>query len=175
MKSHGFEHRQWRSMGATNQGTRYEKKLVGDSPEFMPLDNNLFADFTVSLTANVCVTRHLASDHACKFSIADPGKCFDAMRRTWEHSPTSDRIVEDILRFRSSVEEVVQHEGIAVNWKKLRHGRRLRAHANNEVLNRWQKRNRLVKEGDVDKLNIHPEAKLVFDGFLEIDLTCDDD
>lgn len=106
LTARGFANRQWRSLGQTNQGTRYAGKLVGDSPEFMPLDNNLFADFTVSLTANVCVTRHLPSDHPCKFSLADPKRCFDAMRRTWEHSPSSERIVEDICRFPKSLEEV---------------------------------------------------------------------
>ena len=72
----------------------------------MPLDNNLFADFTVSLTANVCATRHLPSDHPSKFSLGTPQTTFEAMKRTWEHSPTSERIVQDILRFSESVDEV---------------------------------------------------------------------
>ena len=106
MEAKGFKDRQCRSLGSTNHDNRYRNKLVGDTPEFMPLDNNLFADFSVALTANVCATRHLPSDHPSRFSLGTPKSTFKAMKRTWEHSPTSDRIVEDIERFIASVDEV---------------------------------------------------------------------
>ena len=48
--------RQMCCQGETNKGTRYEGKLVGDTPEFMPLDTNLFSDYEVSMSQHVATT-----------------------------------------------------------------------------------------------------------------------
>ena len=40
------------------------------------------------------------------------------------HAPTSARIVEDIDRVFDSIDAVVESKGVAVDFKKLRHGRR---------------------------------------------------
>ena len=99
--------RQFKSLGTTNANcTTYRHKLVGDSPEFMSLDNNLFADLERALVSNVCATRHLDPSDPDRFSLANPQQVFDAMRRTWEHHPTDERIVQDITRFKKSLEEV---------------------------------------------------------------------
>ena len=47
MKAHGFGDRQVRGLGHTNEGTSYEGKLTGDTPEYMTLDSNLFSDLEV--------------------------------------------------------------------------------------------------------------------------------
>ena len=44
MQSKGFGDRQIRGLGHTNQSTRYDGKLPGDTPEYMPLDSNLFSN-----------------------------------------------------------------------------------------------------------------------------------
>ena len=106
LESKGFKYRQMQSLGPTNQGTRYETKLVGDSPELMPLDNNLFSDFSTALINNVCATRHLPNDDPNKFSIGTPKLTLLAMRKTWETHPTPERIAEDITRWPDSVKEV---------------------------------------------------------------------
>ena len=51
MKALGFEHRQIRNITA-NKGTRYEGKVVGDSPEmYRALDSNGFADLKAAIMA----------------------------------------------------------------------------------------------------------------------------
>ena len=103
----GMKDRQFKSLGSTNADcATYRFKLCGDTPEFMPLDNNLFADFKRALIANVCTTRHLPLDDPARFSLASPKKVFNAFERTWDHHPTSERIVQDILRFKESLKEV---------------------------------------------------------------------
>ena len=74
MEKLGFRNRQIRSMGQTNIDNRYKGGLPGDSPSLMPLDNNLFSNFSKSLLANCCATRHLHHNDPNKFSIADPAK-----------------------------------------------------------------------------------------------------
>ena len=106
LKDKGFEFRQVKSLASTNDLNRYKGKLVGDSPEMMPLDNNLFSDFAKALVNNVCATRHLPSTSPEKFSIASPNPTFEAMERTWQYFPTPERIAEDILRWPSSLQEV---------------------------------------------------------------------
>ena len=55
MASRGFgPERLLVAQSGTNDGTRYAEKLVGNSPELMPLDNNLFADFDVRRQAARC-------------------------------------------------------------------------------------------------------------------------
>ena len=102
----GFKHRQVCSMGPTNHDNRYKGKLPGDSPELMPLDNNLFADFAKAILTNVCGTLHLGNDDPNKFSISTPDAAWLAMERTWEHEPSSKRIVQDIHRWEQSIQEV---------------------------------------------------------------------
>jgi hypothetical protein len=51
MKALGFEHRQIRNITA-NKGTRYEGKVVGDSPEmYRALDSNGFAYLKAAIMA----------------------------------------------------------------------------------------------------------------------------
>ena len=61
----GFEWCQIKSLGSTNVGNRYQGGLVGDSPELMSLDNNLFSDFSKTLLDNVITTRHLPQARTC--------------------------------------------------------------------------------------------------------------
>ena len=168
MRELGFEHKQIRSLGPTNVGTRYEGGLVGGSPSFMPLDNNLFADYSRSILANVCATRHLPADHPDKFCIGTPASAWKAMVRTWEHSPTSERIVEDIQRWQTSIRDVVEAEGISINWHLLRRGRRLEEH---RKYKRKQRSAAVAKAGQIEKMPIHVSARNVYNAFLNIDLT----
>ena len=48
--------RQMCCQGDVNKGTRYEGKLVGDTPECMPLDANLFSDYSVSMSHHIAAT-----------------------------------------------------------------------------------------------------------------------
>lgn len=147
---------------------RYEGKLTGDTPEFMPLDANLFSDLETAVMWNVAGTRSLPREDPDRFCLATPHDCWSAVTRTWEHAPTSKRIVEDIQRVFESIDTVVEHEGKAVDFKKLRHGRRLADHDAEE--GRVKKRTKLLKnDNDFDFLGcLHPAAIRNIDNIIDL-------
>ena len=155
MKAHGFGNRQVRGLGHTNEGTRYEGKLPGDTPEYMPLDSNLFSDLEVMVRWNVAATIAMPIGHPDKFDLTTPKSAWSAVERSWEHAPTSNRIVEDIERVFAAIEDVVEHEGIAVDFNVLRHGRRDEEHR------RSSRRARARKEHKhFDRIEgLHPVSK----------------
>ena len=124
----GFATRQCRGLGHTNEGTSYEGKLPGDTPEYMPLDSNLFSDLEVSVRWNVAATFELPRDHPDKFDLTTPTSAWSAVKRSWKYAPVSARIVEDIERVFDAIEDVIEADGCAVDFKKLRHGRREEEH-----------------------------------------------
>ena len=128
IESKNFKHRQISSLDFTNVGTRYEHSLPGDTPEYMPLDSNLFSDLEKMVRWNVAATNELPRGHPDKFDLTTPASCWSAVCRTWEHAPTSERIVEDINRVFNAIDEVIVNKGRAIDFNKLRHGRRLREH-----------------------------------------------
>lgn len=138
---------------------RYIGKLPGDSPELMPLDNNLFADLMYSLRLNCALTRHLLPGDDRKFHFGTEKECAKAFMRTWEHSPTSERIVQDISRIRMSLEAIVNAQGGYVDYDGARHGRR--AEGVYEVGARSQRTP--TPSYDLDDLNIFPGVRLVLE------------
>ena len=60
------------AQGSTNSGTRYAGKLVGISPELMPLDSNLFADLEYAIKQHCAITHDLAKGDRRKFSLMRP-------------------------------------------------------------------------------------------------------
>ena len=157
METKGFKHRQIKSLDFTNAGTRYENGLPGDTPEYMPLDSNLFSDLELMVRWNVSATNELPRGHPDKFDLTTPTSAWDAVSRTWKHAPTSDRIVEDINRVFNAIEEVIKERGAAVDFGKLRHGRRLREHI------RSHRRSKIHSEKKCfDELEgLHPVSKRI--------------
>ena len=155
MRERGFGDRQIRGLGHTNVGTRYEGTLPGDTPEYMPLDSNLFSDLEVMVRWNVAATYEFARGDPDKFDLTTPTSAWSAVARTWQYAPTSARIVEDIGRVFLAIEEVVAHEGEAVDFNALRHGRREEEHR------RSSRRARARKEHKhFDKIEgLHPLSK----------------
>ena len=168
MRERGFGDRQIRWLGHTNADNRYEGKLPGDTPEYMPLDSNLFADLECCIRWNVAGTRFLARDDPHKFSLASPEKAWSAMCRTWEHCPSSARIVEDIQRVFKAIDLVVESEGVAIDFNVLRHGRRLNEHIQSEkrVKRRSGKLSQHVSISELE--GIHPEAKQAIYDFCDL-------
>ena len=117
----------------------------------MPLDSNLFADLETMVRWNVAGTFELPKDHPDKFDLSTPPKAWSAICRTWEHAPTSARIIEDIDRVFTSIEAVVAARGKAVDYGKVRHGRRLREH--------WRAEKAKVGTAFDDIEGLHPVAK----------------
>jgi hypothetical protein len=55
-----------------NKGTIYHGRYVGNSPEFIPLDNSLNYDLQLSHKYHCAVTAHLADTDKRKFSLSTP-------------------------------------------------------------------------------------------------------
>ena len=147
---------------------RYEGKLTGDTPEFMPLDSNLFSDLETAISWNVAATRCLPRDDPNRFSLATPAECWRSCTHTWEYAPSSERIVEDIHRVFEAIDVVVEARGGAVDFADLRHGRRLQDHY--DSLGRVKKRvRRLKNDSDYDFLgSLHPVASRNIDDIIDL-------
>ena len=139
MRKLGMTHRQIRAWGPTSNAyiehidsegkvtrmvNKYRFKLMGDSPEFMPLDRHLFNDVKLACKRNVSLTRVLPDADSRKFWFNTPKRAFRSLAKTWQHSPTPPRIVEDILEFFVSVDLVVESKGVYVDLN-VRNGRRM--------------------------------------------------
>lgn len=91
--------RQLRCYGDTNEGTRYYRTLVGDSPELcVSLDAFGFADLKCAVVYNAALSSVYGIDDPRRFNLGTPRQVFDSLRRAWEVAPTSERICEDIER-----------------------------------------------------------------------------
>ena len=126
MEARGFKNRQWRCVGETNKGTRYEGKLVGDSPEFCRgLDSHGFADLKVAMDYHSCLSCAMYPiGDARRFDTGTPAQVFSTMARCWTVAPTSARVIEDIDAFPAVLDKVIAARGCVVHDEFLRSGRR---------------------------------------------------
>lgn len=139
--SKGFENRFLRCVGATNEGTRYEFKLVGDRPENSPLDCHLNSDVEVACRYHRALTANLPVNDIHKFKYGTPAEVLRTVLRVWGVegdpedestwqigsnciAPTDERILEDIRRWPESVDQIIDAGGIVVYSDGVRRGRR---------------------------------------------------
>ena len=59
-------------LNGCNAGTRFEERPVGNSPEFVPLDNSLFADLQNDHRRHCAITSDVPKTDDRKFSEATP-------------------------------------------------------------------------------------------------------
>ena len=143
MASRGMQHRQVKALGKTNAlSKRYKGKLIGDSPELMPLDNNLFADLMNACKWNQAATRYLGNDDPRKFKRGTPEEAWSTMIRSWEYGIKSRRIVEDIQKLTYSISEIIKKEGAVVHFEGQRKGRRGQQQVHKEIGTRSQREGR---------------------------------
>ena len=82
-----------------NIGTPYHGRPVGNSPEFMPLDNSLNYDVQSSHVHHCAVTAHLDENDVRKHSLKTPTRISRGIHRIFNHPngvPSSDRIIHDV-------------------------------------------------------------------------------
>ena len=82
-----------------NAGTPYHGRPVGNSPEFMPLDNSLNYDLQVSHRHHCAVTAHLPEGDPRKHSLSTPRRITVGLKKIWEHphgAPSPNRVVQDV-------------------------------------------------------------------------------
>jgi hypothetical protein len=119
----GFADRQWRSNAETDLqiAGHYRGKLMGDSPELMPLDSSLFSDLIEKVAWLVVSTASLAEEE--RYTMATPNPAWRTMVAAWGQVPEK-RIVEDIDRFVAALHSIIAAKGAYVSDKDLRNGHR---------------------------------------------------
>ena len=112
--------------GDTNDkvAAHYKGRLVGDTPELCPLDTNLFSDFETAMSQNLGHTDTLPHSDPEKFLVGTPAEVQKTMLRSWEQAPTSERIVQDIMRVPRAIDDIIAHHGAKVPHLDNRKGRR---------------------------------------------------
>ena len=127
LASRGFANRQIRNTTA-NKGTRYERKIVGDSPEMCrALDSHGFADLKAGLITYASFTSLYPKEDPRRFHLGTPPQLFSSIERTWRVTPTSKRIIEDIELLPSVLDKIIEARGCVVQdeeFRGLRSGRR---------------------------------------------------
>ena len=123
LRERGFEERQWRARGDTNENVagHYVNKLMGDSPELMPLDSSLFSDLIEKVAWLVMATTSLPEGR--RYSMGTPDEAWKTMVDAWEEVPEA-RILRDIDRFEEALDAIILAEGAYVPDKDLRNGHR---------------------------------------------------
>ena len=109
----------------------YAGRPVGNSPEFMPLDNSLNQDIHCAARAQVSATRFLPKDHPQRFSMATPqtithvyGSCHCPRYDRNSAIPTDDRIAQDINKVFFSLLTIMEANGKVVPGLASRVGHR---------------------------------------------------
>lgn len=101
--------------------------------------------------ANVAATVELPDESDEKFQMGTPKSAWSAICRTWEYSPSSSRIVQDINRVGDYLGAIIANKGAAVNFQALRNGDR--------AIGRQQQREVLPDDGVQKGPTLHPCAE----------------
>ena len=100
----------------------YQGKPVGNSPEFMPLDCHLNQDLHLSHNYHATITQHLEDDNPMKFDGSTPKRSSHSYHRLFHPetgvAPTSNRILQDVTRVISSLEQVLDAKRCIINETK---------------------------------------------------------
>jgi hypothetical protein len=127
LASRGFANRRIRNTTA-NKGTRYDGKIVGDSPEMCrALDSHGFADLKAGLLTYASFTSLYPEDDPRRFHLGTPPQLLASVERTWRVTPTSKRIIEDIELIPEVLDKIIEARGCVVQdeeFRGLRSGRR---------------------------------------------------
>ena len=164
----GFRDRQWRALGTTNAGTRYEGRLVGDSPELCRgLDSHGFADLKNAMNLNSALSCAMyAQGDPRRFEMGTPAQVMNTMKRCWTIAPSSERIIEDIEAFPRVVHKIIEARGIVVLDEYLRDGKRRVKKDGEEA--KLKARSRQTKEKLTSSTYIHPDCEAARVAFLQL-------
>ena len=83
MKEKGYYKRWLIPQLGCNEGTIFQNRPVGNSPEFMPLDMSLNNDVQLALSLHCAITAHLPDDDPRKFSMRTPKTIVWGILRLW--------------------------------------------------------------------------------------------
>ena len=110
----------------------YDGRPVGNSPEFMPLDNILNRDILQSFRYHCVLRRFLLygegtdeEERNMRFSFSTPKETTRGLKRIWESkmgTPSSARIIQDVGLALKVLEIVYRENGFAVEGLADRNG-----------------------------------------------------
>lgn len=121
--SRGFADRQWKSNPDTDLLVTgyYVGKLMGDSPELMPLDSSLFSDHIENVAKLVVYTAKLPVEE--RYTMGTPDRAWRTIVAAWSQL-SGERIVQDVGRFSGAIDAIIAAEGAYVADHDLRNGHR---------------------------------------------------
>ena len=121
-------------MNGLQDGTPYAGRPVGNSPEFMPLDNSLNRHILHSLHFHCVLSRFVLDgegtyeeDSNMRFSFSTPNEIARGLKRIWESkmgTPSSARIIQDVDLALKALEIVYRANGAEVEGLADRNGHR---------------------------------------------------
>ena len=96
----------------------------------MPLDSHIFSYLVEGIRSHVIATAHRENGQF-KYKFGTPQEVKETMFAVWDADNvgggghvTSERIIRDIDRVRSSIITIIEHSGIVVHELDVRHGYR---------------------------------------------------
>ena len=134
MKEKNYYHRWLLPMNGLQEGTPYDERPVGNSPEFMPLDNSLNGYILNSLRFHCVLSRFVLDgeetdkeDSNMRFSFSTPKEIARGLKRIWESKMgtlSSARIIQDVDLALKALKIVYRANGAAVEGITDRNGHR---------------------------------------------------
>ena len=101
---------------------RYRNRLMRDIPKLMPLDSSFFNDFIEGIALNNVATGSMG--RGSRYSMGIPDDAWRTMTVVWETTMSSCRVIQDIERFRKSLDCIIEAKGYYVEEYNCRHGHR---------------------------------------------------
>ena len=165
----GFANRQIRNTVA-NKGTRYEHKIVGDSPEICrALDSHGFAYLKAGIITYASYTSLYDMDDPRRFHLGTPAQLLSSIERTWRVTPTNERIIADIELFPNVLDKIIEARGCVVQdeeFRGLRSGRR--AEGSGQLAPKVRRHQRLLQmSSTVPHIEEIAEAKKMIESGLQ--------
>lgn len=158
MSTLGFRNRQLRCLEDSNRGTIYEEKLVGNSPEICRgLDSHGFADLEAAVIHFTTLTSIYDINDNRAFRMGTPTQVWSTLIRCWDVAPRSERIVEDISKFKFVLEKIIAANGCVLRDEALRSGARyVRADNKGDCKHKPRRRQR---KNTIPSIPMHPDAQ----------------
>ena len=105
---------------------------------------------------HVAITSSLRPDDPKRFNTGTPAQMLSSVLRTWQVSPTSERIVEDISAMPRRLDRIIEAKGAVVPDLFFRTGRRHIGVFKVELKNKPRKRQRTATNTAKE---LHPDAQ----------------
>ena len=134
MRQNRYLHQWFLPLNGLQYGTTYAGHPVGNSPEFVSLDNSLSRDILHSLCMHSVLSRYIVDGEETNeeernmcFSYSTPREIAQGLKRIWDSkmgTPSSEGIIQDVDLALKVLEIVYRENGAAVEGLVDRNGHR---------------------------------------------------